>query len=334
MPAMITLPSLVVALLPLTQDPAAQPATPAAEAPRLEGHFAWPVPGRVRVVEKITKGGHEAELGYVLVLGPAPDGRGILVRHVEDRFLSLDGKKPEEVGDMAGYQQAMNFMQAAPDLRIGADGKVLEVLEIDRAIKATLATLAKRMTQEEREAHLPKLEARFAQQDMRDAIGAATRAHWDNWVGNWVGLALPPAGKKLETEVETPLLTGEKTPAKVSVANLGPAKGHTGHVELSSTSLVEGGKFLDTVVEMTRKMMPEPMRAQVSKDMFEKAALEQRLRSIIELGSLRPALVVHERIVTVQPRGREAQRQVERREFRFDWSTAEDGGVPAEASGK
>ncbi|MEZ5990464.1 MAG: hypothetical protein R3F30_15395 [Planctomycetota bacterium] len=61
------------------------------------------------------------------------------------------------------------------------------------------------------------------------------------------------------------------------------------------------------------------MRDRVTKEMFDKASLEQRLRSVVKLGSLEPDLVVYERIVTVKPMGQDAQ-QIERRDARFDWS--------------
>jgi hypothetical protein len=120
----------LVAILPCVRADADGEAVPPPPPPL---RFAWPVPGRVRVVETQTKPGHVSRLGYVLVTEPLGENE-IRVRFEDRRLLEYDGIAASDPV-LAAYAPLLDATTGTmADLVVSRDGRLLRVEGLDRVI--------------------------------------------------------------------------------------------------------------------------------------------------------------------------------------------------------
>lgn len=142
--------------------------------------FAWPASGSVRVRETVRKAGRDAVISYQLNWSAEPDRDGIVLRRQGLRFESLGGMPLSETAS-DGLLQAGSWDEARlPDLRIGADGALLELLR----------------------AGGPATEISGG----AEALASSAGRMWATWVGCWQGARVLPGSE--ETDSRLALLGG------------------------------------------------------------------------------------------------------------------------------
>ena len=279
--------------------------------------FAWPVPSKGTVTEKIQKAGHVATTRYVVSLERSGDA-GDLRLHLGDfEFVELDGKPASDAAVAEQVRMALPIAKAIPDLLIGADGAVKEVLGIDAAIKTMIEEIEK-SADERQKASMAAVRAQLDSPDSKEKIRRETIRYWVAWVCDWAGRSIPEgevvAGRY---PVRCPDSTEVDAPAQFRRMPGGPDR--PGLVRISRECVLDGDDakpafdaWMKQVTQATGRTVPATgMR------------LGDRALTIADPATLRPVVVLREETRTLHMKDAADRNDVERHEYTFVWTAAE-----------
>jgi hypothetical protein len=294
--------------------------------------FAWPVPSKVTVTEKVSRVGHTGSLRYTASLRSTDDGRAFRLHLADFEFVEFDGKAvtgmttddPVMAQQLAG---TLAMAKATPDLVVGADGTVKDVIGLDQAIATSIDELTK-MADERTKAQLPAIRAQLTSPEAKDRVRQEATKQWMLWVGDWAGREIPE-GRGVEgsypiacpdaTEVAAPTLW-----RRVPAESEGP-----GLVRLTRETTLDGedakrpfDEFLAKAEAATGQTIPATgMR------------LVDRVAVVTDPATLRPTWVRHEKQRILHMKDAVDRNDIERHEYQFDWAAAEKQKTEAEKPG-
>lgn len=267
--------------------------------------FRWPAPGVVVVHEAAEKKGDTAEMVYEL--HSCPNGDGTRVRYRRFRFTTFNGQPASEPALAQALAQATAIAKLVPDLRIGKDGRIVEVEGLDAAFAAVMKTIVEpeiRSTME-RLVKDPKMAA---------LIQSKSKDIWRSWVGAW--RLYEPSGdatQRFITEVPTGR-GGSATRHHEVVGEAAP-----GNLLRLSTTKTEGNAELkDTLLAIVASLeLPDDEAANVLRN----ASIERTTtwRVLTDPATLQPSTseTTQNLKVSIPEQGAKTRSEVHR--YRFDW---------------
>jgi hypothetical protein len=302
---MSRLPFVVAASVALSLLPAAR-----ADDQPAPLKFAWPVPSKATVTERIWKHGLNAVTRYTLSVETQGDDLKV---HMDDfSFTEFAGKPPDDPSVAKEVAAALPGAKLVPDLLISADGRVKDVLGLDAMVQAEVDLLSPGADEAQRAERYKQLSTPEA----RAAIKKESTKNWRAWIGDWVGLVIPP-GKDTEGRYVVRDVDGTERDAP-AVLQRG-ADEAAGHVQLTRVATLQGDDTkasLDTWIKlMTKKTGKAPPEG-----LFTGLVLTTRMFVVTEESTMRPKRAIREEACTVHRKDQnDLVVGVERHEFTFEW---------------
>jgi hypothetical protein len=288
------------------------PAVAGDEPPPLK--FAWPVPSKGRVTEAMVKGGQTATTRCTATLDRTEDG-GSLKLHLSDwEIVELSGRGPSDPAIAEHVRMALVGLRVTPDLVIGGDGAVKEVVGLEAAVDAMLREIEKG-TDEAQKAQLPKLREQFNSPDARAAMQRNVTRAWKTWIGDWVGRVVPAGERGTEGpfRVLCPDTVEYDVPTRFRRLS-GESEG-AGLVRLTRESVLDGEDARPVLAAFLRKMEQTIGRAPPATGM----RYVDRSVTVADPATLLPKRVLHEQLLTLQIKDVPERTDVERHEYTFEW---------------
>jgi len=289
--------------------PAAAPApVPAAEA---ELRFDWSPPCSVPVTERAHRKGADLTMSYTVSVTRLGDGE-LLVDMVDIDVLEVNGtdlRGPEHAADRA---QIRDLFAAFPALIVDDAGNYLRTEGLDEVIEATIRSSPE----------LAEARSMFDSPEMRAQMSAKFAEPWLTWVGQWVDWSLA-LGDRATVRLTTPGPSGEELPFDATVEHL---VGEDGLAHLRYTERMDGDALKVMMAPMLASMSgiaPDPAEAE---KFFDEMTLEGYRETVFEVETspenLRPRRSRHEIRFEATINGAKPERQLEWREYEFDWDHA------------
>lgn len=279
--------------------------------------FAWPVPGRVVIIDTTTKKQRTAKSRYTMKVVRHEDGESMRVRHEDYEFLEIDGQdaKTERMQKLIASAQAM--ASVIPDYRIHAAGRYMETIDLEQMLDRMMPLLSKRMGDSDEQ--VARMRAQFRRPEFNDLMQGTLSKYWNSWVGEWIGWNIA-AGKTVEQQSEADVF-GVQVPCMVQRTHHGAVPNHPGHVRLSLRAIPDGPKTLEAMVAMFVKLQDNDKKsAQEMRDQVAEVSMLRHLEVITRLDTLQPAWARFELRTTITQKGTgEVQEQIERHEYTFSW---------------
>ena len=277
--------------------------------------FAWPVPSKVRVTEKITLPGRGATTRYVVSLARVEEGKDVLRVHIGDfEIVELDGRPATDPLIATAVALSKARGNAMPDLLLSADGRVTGLAGVEEAIDAALAGSGASATDAEK-VDIAKRRAALSSPEAKELMKREARGYWDPWVAGWVGLALED-DKPVSSTVQIRCPDGVDRDATCSTRRR-PAE-ETGRIQLLRESALtpESAKqaldaWIKKMTEATQQAPPEGF--------FTGLDISERVLAVTDPATLAPLRVIRESKATVRRKNGEDTESVERHEYAFDW---------------
>jgi hypothetical protein len=280
--------------------------------------FAWPVPSKATVTEKVLKQGHKATTRYVVTL--EPDGKSADFKmHISDfEFVELDGHAATEPALAPQIAQATAQSKMIPDLVISADGRVKDVVGLEAAVEAQLAVLEKSENPQLR-ASVPSLRAMLARPETIATQKRESSRIWQWWVGEWVGRVIP-AGPDVQTKFAIRCPDAVDREAPTSLRRKTSADGPE-MAQFSRESTLEGDDAKPVVEAYVNKM--KAMTGRVPPEITGMRLCERTVVST-DPATLRPKRAFSEAIGTLYVKDQPERTDVERHEYTFEWGKSAD----------
>jgi len=281
--------------------------------------FAWPVPSKVTVTEKLVKLGHTATTRYTVSLDRAGDagGPGDLRVHLSDfEFTDFDGRPSTDPSVAMQVKMALPMAKATPDMLLGPDGAVKDVLGLDHTIATMVEELTKNLD-ESMKAQIPAFRAQFESPEMRERMKRDAAKHWTAWVANWTGRVIPE-GRGVEGTWPVGCPDGSEVTAPTIYKRMPADKEGPGLVKLTRESTLDGedakpafDAFVEKAVAMGRPMPATGMR------------LVDRVAVVTDPATLRPTWVRREEQRILHMKDGNDRNDIERHDYAFEWPAAE-----------
>jgi hypothetical protein len=317
---------LVLPLLVLlfTAGPAlARPADPPAkaQAPAVRTlRFAWPVPSRVTVTERVLKKGKSAVMRYDAVLS-ARQGGGYEVKIDQFEFLELDGREVPKGPLPPELKAATALASVIPVLQLSAEGEVVDVVGFEASVERALEQVPEEQGMRE------QLRKVLAQPAMAQAMKQKTSEFWNAWVGSWTGLELAE-GHEATGPVPVQLPSGP-VESVVTVRHRGPDAAHKGAVRLELETVLEGEPFRKAMVGLVAQMLQgSGTQGKAPQDvdaMLKSARRVSKVEAVTDGATLRPYRVRMSQVTKLQVEGQERE-QSEVHEYDFAWPAPKAAG--------
>jgi len=277
--------------------------------------FAWPVPSKAVVTERIWKGGLTWVEKYVLSF----EKQGADFKaHVDDvSIVEFAGKRPDDPSVAEYATRALPSARLKPDLLVGADGRVKDVIGLDETIEAQFEILAKSIPEARRE----EFHARMTSPETKDVMRRDAMKNWQAWTGDWIGLSLVE-GKDVSARSDVHDIDGKEREAPCVVRR--EASKTSGLVQLTRVATLEGDDTkasLDAWIKMQSArtgQVPPP-------DLFTGLTLTNRMAADVDPQTLRPADAIREYARVIHRKDRPDfvdPTWIERHEFKFEWVAA------------
>jgi len=290
--------------------------------------FAWTVPSTGVVTETTTKKGRTGRTRYRITLSRMEQGDDLRLRISDFELLSVAGAALEDRVQRAVLSALSG---AIPDLVIGPDGRLRDVVGFERVMEATLAAFEKMDPAPPAEV-IEGVRRQLSSPHWVATIKQSAGDFWTCWVGVWAGLEVRP-GAKHEMETSIPLPDGSTLAVPAIVERHGSAEGPAGAVKLTFTSTIEGenGRILADAI--TRALRQTTGR-EPPEGTYESMRRVVRLEVTTDPATLRPVRATSEKTTSVKVKGQPEAAQVERHEYEFAWDSppAETGGAPKDGA--
>lgn len=282
------------------------PAAPSAPASAAKPtfRFAWKVPCRVPVEERIEKDGVTMRARFTL--SAKSEGDEVLVNWDGMQIVEVNGQAmtPELQSQLAPL---LVVMLALPTLVVSRDGHwkgargMNELL--DRMIAAKLISPN------------PEAIAAMRSPQTQAAVSASVGDQWNAWVGAWIGWTAAP-GDKVDAMRATSL-GGREIPTRVRAEHLGTTA--DGTVRLAATTTIGGEEAMRAVAGFAEGLTPKAKGLDAGAMHLSKVT---RVEVETDPATLQPRRARYAEDITVEaPEKTRSSRTV--REDRFDWSRAE-----------
>ncbi len=287
--------------------------------------FAWPVPSKATVTEKIWKGVRTATTRYIVTVERSGTGDDLRAHLSDFTFIDMDGKPPTDPAVAPALAEAEALAKLTPDLLIAPDGTVKDVLGLDALIEAQIVGLESHAT-EEMKPHLPEIRAKMTSPAERERKKRISTNWWRTWVAEWVGLSLAEGkvveGKRTVRDVDE---TERDAPA---VFRLVPAPDDKGLMQVAREAALDGDatkasleQWVATLARQTGKTPPDGF--------FTGLRLTSRAAVTVDLATLRPRRALSEESCVVHRKGHEdlmLRGNLERHEYEFVWDAQPGAG--------
>lgn len=283
--------------------------------------FAWPVPGKVTVTERVQKKGTAATIRYDVILAPKEKGR-IALQLTNFQLLDLGGQPLPAKGPVRKQiEEAVKAASALPTMFLSKDGELEEIGDLRPVIAAAVA--ASKTSGKERQ-QLTKL---MQSPQVKAAMQQRAAEFWNLWVGMWAGGELEPERPRQLT-LDTPLPNGSVLQQPLTIVHNGIA-GPPGHVRVSYETRLEGPANRQMLKAMVDGMLREAGAAAgqpVPAELIEDIAMVGSGDLITDPSTLRPAYARSQRRLIVTMKGQPPQTLLEAHEYTFDWTAPPDRG--------
>lgn len=301
----LVLAALVVLGVPVTADPL---------------QFAWPAPAKALVTVEAAKGGHSARSSLRLTVTRDLGGPTRL-DFSDARLLAMDGRDlGGGVGTGPGEMGSATLEALMPSLLVGSDGRLRDVLGIERLGEALAAGATGGAGTARTDASTARLRQVLARPGVQAQLRARAGEDWRAWVGVWVGRDLRP-GASIDIVGVVPGM-GPTVQAKGVMTHAGVAAGFPhGAVRLRLELTADGPEFRQAVFEGLAQVAGQDGQSlgDLSLELIEAASRRQTLELVTDPATLRPYRVDMGTHIVFQLRGQEAQTQSEAKSFRFQW---------------
>lgn len=278
--------------------------------------FAWPVPSSVIVTDTTTKKGKRAKMRYTLRLARHADGE-LRLSFRDFAFLEMNGRDVTGPRYEKALAPALAQASAIPDFAITESGVYQRTVGLDEMIERVMVATAKQRNASE--AEIAKLRSMASQPQFEAAMQAAMSKYWNTWVGSWLRWDVRE-GKTAQAEVMLPF-SGVQLPATMTMSHLGSVSDKPGYVQLQIVTVSKGEKARAAFVKGMEKMMSNA-KPQGSSFAAEIGTVESKttVRVQTKLSDLKPSSALYEHKLSVESKKTgEIRRQIERREYVFDW---------------
>jgi hypothetical protein len=272
--------------------------------------FVWPVPVKVKVTDRSTKGGVPVLMSYQFSLTPV--GERLALKVQDFKILEVMGQDARQPALRKQLAEMSKVSQLTPTLIIDRAGALVEITDTERLIAKLIAGMpAKERAAARKVMSTPQFTAMIEQ---------ASGQLWNVWVGMWLGTDVQ-VGRTLEVERPVTLPNGLTLPRPVSLTNQGPA-GPPGHVRLTFESSMTGdgkgklGPVLQSLAQAASGGRPVPP------DQLQGGAYVVAGEVITDPATLKPAAARWSERVSIQLRGQRPYSNEESHEFIFTWPKA------------
>ena len=282
--------------------------------------FAWPAPAQALVTVEAAKGGHSARSSLRLTVTRDLGGPTRL-DFSDARLLAMDGSDLSGgAGTGPGEMGSATLEALMPSLLVGPDGRVQDVLGIERLGEALAAGGMGGAGTARTDASAARLRQVLARPGVQAQLRARAGEDWRAWVGVWVGRDLRP-GAAIDIIGVVPGM-GPAVQAKGAMTHTGVAAGFpSGAVRLRLVLTADGPEFRRAVFEGLAQVAGQDRQAlgDLSLERIETASRRQTLELVTDPATLRPYRVDMGTHIVFRLRGQEAQTQSEAKSFRFQW---------------
>ena len=293
--------------------------TPKAVAPSKapELRFAWPVPFRVTVTERILKKGKRSVVRYDAVLS-ARQGGGYELKTDGFQFLEVDGKDLTKGSLPPELKATAALAGVTPTLVLSAEGQVVDVVGMEEAIERSIALVPEEKGMRE------QVRKMLSQPAMAQAMRQKVADFWGVWVGTWVGIDLA-ANEEVTGTMPIQLPSGPVDSA-VIVRHRGPDASQKGAVRLEMETVLEGEPFRKAMSGMISQMMQGAPKTEGADfdAMLKSARRVSRVEVVTDAATLRPYSARASQVTKIQVESTERE-DVEEREYSFAWPAQKPG---------
>jgi hypothetical protein len=274
--------------------------------------FAWPVPCKATVTEKLVKRGQTATTRYTISIEKQDADFKL---HIDDfSFTEFAGKAPDDPSVAATVAVALPTARLIPDLLIDADGRVKDVLGLDAMIEAEVALLSPGADETVRAARYKQLSTPEA----RAAIKRESTKNWRAWAGDWVGLVIP-AGKDVASKYPVRDIDGTEIDAP-AILQRTAADEAPGHVRLTRVATLEG-EATKASLDLWIKLMTKQTGKAPPEGLITGLTLSTRTQLVAEETTLRPKGGIREEKCVVHRKEKDdLVVGIESHEFAFEWA--------------
>ncbi|WP_158622219.1 hypothetical protein [Corallococcus sp. CA047B] len=271
--------------------------------------FAWPVPSRVGITERIDSDREHASLKYDGVLTARKPGSGS-----ELHFENLQQLEPAAHGTPDTKALLATFTK--PDLVLSGTGALTDLAGLEPAFERAVTVLE--TDPRARETQRARWDSPLFQTVLRDRAELT----WAAWVGAWNGVRLAPG----QEQTKTVALRHPNGPLeqRSTLRHRGAVAETPGAVRLERETALDGAPYRQ-VVARTRELRCSAALARNASDpcaaeVLESASSVTTVELITDPDTLRPFSVrtVHTEAFTVK--GRPSVIQREQRTYDFDWN--------------
>jgi hypothetical protein len=212
---------------------------------------------------------------------------------------------------------ALTGLKVTPDLVIGADGQVKDVVGLDAAVDALLSEIEKG-TDESQKASLSRLREQFNSPEARETMKRTLTRTWKTWVGDWAGRVIPAGENGVECahRILCPDKVEYDVPTRFRRMS-GESEG-AGLVKLTRESVLDGEDARPVLAAMMRKMEETMGRAPPATSM----RFVDRSVTVADPATLLPTRVLREQLLTLEIKDMPERTNAERSEYTFEWEPA------------
>lgn len=280
--------------------------------------FGWTVPSQVRVTEKTQRRGGETITRYRIGLVRDGEGGDVRLHLSEFEILSLGGRPATDPAVAQLVAQALPMTKAIPDLLLSSDGRVKDVVGIQKAIDDAFNEM-EAMATEEQKKQIAERRAQLSTAEAREYMKRSAREFWDAWVGNWVGLTVSEAAPLATTHaIYGPDGTAFDAPATVKRSAVKEGTQLFLEAKLDDD---QAKRALDSWV----KKMSEASRQPPPEGFFTGLEASEKVVAVTDAATLKPVRVSRELTSAIRRKNGQDSEVYERHDYTFDWD------VPAEA---
>jgi hypothetical protein len=285
------------------------------KAPELR--FAWPVPSRVTVTERILKGGKRAVVRYDAVLS-ARQGGGYQLRTEGFQFLELDGRDLTKGAPPSELQAAAAVAGVIPTLLLSAEGDVVDVVGMEEAIENLVALVPQERGLRD------QMRKVWSQPAVAQTLKTKGASFWRVWVETWVGIEM--AANEERSGVIREQLLSWSVDSAVTIRHRGPDARQKGAVRLELETVLEGEPFRKAMAGVLSQTMPAvPETRGMDFDAMVKSARRVTLLEVVtDAATLRPYSARISQVVKLQLEDKQRDEH-EEHEYSFAWPAQKPG---------
>jgi hypothetical protein len=268
------------------------------------------------------KRGRSAKTRYTVTVAKGEAGGDVRI-HVQDyEFLEMEGRKADDPALAPVLAVALPMAKIFPDLVVGPDGRVKDVVGLDAAIENVLSELEKSGDENVRKA-APPLRTQLTSPQARPLLTAESKTYWEVWVGAWTAVTLAEGGTDRTTRtVSGP--DGSPIEAPTTIRRM-RAPEDAGCTRLLIETLLDGDLAKQALDAWVKRMTAASGKAPPAPDYFQGFRQANRLLVVTDPATMRPRRAVREDSRTLAIKDEGDRTDIERHDYSFEWAPAEAG---------